>query len=99
MNKNSTESEVFAALKSIIVEALRIDPAKIELGSRIFDDLGAESIDILDIRFRIEYAIGFKLEEGEIIRSLGEGLDNNQIREKLTVGSLAAFIRNRLQQA
>lgn len=98
MNKNSTEGEIFAALKSIIVEALRIDPAKIEMGARIFDDLGAESIDLLDIRFRIEHAIGFKLEEGEIISSLGEGLNNDQIREKLTVGSLAAFVKNRLQQ-
>ncbi len=98
MNNHLTDEEIFPTLSTIIVEALRIDSAKITMAARLFDDLGAESIDLLDIRFRIEHAFGFKIEQDEIIHNLGEGLSANQIREKLTVGSLAEYISSRLRQ-
>jgi acyl carrier protein len=98
LSNHSINAEIFPTLSTIIVEALRIDPAKITMAARLFDDLGAESIDLLDIRFRLEHAFGFKIEQEEIIRNLGEELSAGQIREKLTVGSLTEYISNRLQQ-
>jgi acyl carrier protein len=93
-----TNQEILSTLYNIIVEALRVDPAKINPAARLFDDLGAESIDLLDIRFRVEHAFGFKIEPDDIIRSLGERLNANQIREQLTVESVVAYIRQRLLQ-
>lgn len=98
MKAPMANDEIFSALRTIIVEALYIDAGKIRPESRLFDDLGAESLDILDIRFRIERAFGFKIEDREIISSLGKELSNAQIRERLTVESVVQFIRQRLAQ-
>ncbi len=98
MSYPSTENEIFATLSNIIVEALRVDAARIHPETKIFLDLGAESIDIVDIRFRIEHAFGFKINQDEMIRSLGEGLSAEQIQEKFTVGSLANYVKKRLEE-
>jgi len=79
-----------------MVEALRVDPDKIRMETRIILDLGAESIDIVDIRFRIEHAFGFKINQSDMMRSLGEGLSAEQIQEKFTVGSVVDYIRKLL---
>ena len=52
MTDNYTDDKIFSIIQDIIVEALRIDPSKVEPNARFFIDLGAESIDVLDIRFR-----------------------------------------------
>lgn len=98
MTNLPTDEELFTTLSTILVEALLVESAKITMESKIFDDLGAESIDILDIRFRIEKAFGLKIDQDELFRSLGEGLSTSEIEERLTVRSLVAYIRNRLQQ-
>jgi acyl carrier protein len=98
MTSPATENQILHTLSGIIVEALRVDPDRIKLDTRIFLDLGAESIDIVDIRFRIEHAFGFKMDQDEMIRSLGEGLSAEQIQEKFTVGSLVDYIRKRLKK-
>ena len=65
--------------------------------SRIFDELGAESIDILDIRFRIEQTFGFKIEGNELTEGVG-GLSASEIQQTLSVRNLVEYIRNRLQE-
>ena len=98
MDDLHSNSEIYTTLSAILVEALRVDRSKINLNSKIFNDLGAESIDILDIRFRVEEAFAFKIEQEEIVRSLGEGLTARQFQENFTVGSLVGFIKDRLVQ-
>lgn len=89
-----TEEEIFARLSAILQDALRIEPVKITPDARLFVDLGAESLDLLDIRFRVDEAFGFKAKEEELIRSLGDGLSAAEIQEKLTVRSLVLHIKN-----
>jgi acyl carrier protein len=89
-----TEGEIFARLSLILQDALRIEPAKVTPNARLFLDLGAESLDLLDIRFRVDEAFGFKTKEEELIRSLGDGLGAAEIEEKLTVRSVVLYIRN-----
>lgn len=90
---------ILQTLTGILVEALRVSPPKITAEARLFDDLGAESIDLLDIRFRMEHAFGLKIEQDAISRSVGPELTTGQIRERLTVGALAAFAEQRLRAA
>ena len=96
MSCPSNENEIFSKISNIMVEALRVDPDKIRMETRIILDLGAESIDIVDIRFRIEHAFGFKINQSDMMRSLGEGLSAEQIQEKFTVGSVVDYIRKLL---
>ena len=99
MNAQLGDPELLRTLSAIIVEALRIDPARITLNSKIFDDLGAESLDIIDIRFRIEREFGIKIAQDEIMNSLGDVLSASAIREKFTISSVVAYLKNRLQGA
>ena len=93
-----SEEEVFARLSVILQEALRIDPTRITLQAKVFDDLGAESLDLLDIRFRVNEAFQVKTSDEDLIRSLGEGLSTAEIQEKLTVQSLVLYIKNCLRE-
>ena len=98
MSTPQTDDAILLQLKGCIAEALRVSPSKVTPDSRLFTDLGAESLDILDIRFRLEQIFGFKINQEEMMRSLGEGLGANEIRDKFTVGSVVQYIRNRLSQ-
>lgn len=93
-----SEKEIFSKITEIINIALRIDPAKIKPESRLFTDLGAESLDILDIRFQMESAFGFTISDGEIIRRLGDSITPDQIAEIFTVQSLIEYVKERLAE-
>ena len=95
MNKPNRE-QIYASLQTILVDALRVDPAEVTEGARIFGDLGAESIDILDIQFQIERVFGINLDQNELITELGEGLGARDIDEKLTVRWCLGYIESRI---
>lgn len=98
MTHNYTDEKVFITIQDIIVQALRIDPLKIEPEARFFIDLGAESIDVLDIRFRIEQAFGFRISDDEVTRLIGEDLTAEEIEEQFTVESLVGYVKDRLAE-
>jgi len=91
-----SEEEILQILASIIHEALRVPLAEIVPDARLMTNLGAESIDILDIRFRIEESFGFKIQEGEIIKSIDPNLTLEELKDRFTVGSIVEFIRQKL---
>jgi acyl carrier protein len=55
------ERTVYTKVAAILAEALGIPAAKVSMESHLDRDLGAESIDYLDIIFRIEREFGFKI--------------------------------------
>lgn len=59
-------SEIFEKVRGVIVEALAVDEDEVTPDATIFKDLGAESIDMLDIAFQLEQAFGFKIGQGEM---------------------------------
>ena len=61
-------------VKAIIADALYLDVAEVQDHSNLMQDLGAESIDFLDIMFRLEKAFGIKLPKGDIERRAKGGL-------------------------
>lgn len=62
-----TNDDIFAKVRTVLVEALGADEDEITPQATLFGDLGAESIDILDISFQLEQAFGFKIAQGELI--------------------------------
>lgn len=50
----------------MLVDALGVDEDEVQPGAVLTRDLGAESIDFLDIGFKLEQAFGFKIAEGEL---------------------------------
>ena len=94
-----SNEEILPKLTNIIVEALRIDRQRINWEAKLFLDLEAESLDVIDIRFRIEQDFGFKIKDREIVESLGKELTSQEITEKLTIGSIVEFISQRLENS
>jgi acyl carrier protein len=54
----------FAIVQKCFCEALELDPDEVEYGSKVLDDLGAESLDLLDVVFRLERAFGVQIPRG-----------------------------------
>ena len=98
MTEDYTDKRIFTTIQDIIAQALRVDVSRIEMEARIFTDLEAESIDILDIRFRIEQAFGFKISDDDVMRHIGEDLTAEEIEEQFTVESLVDYVKERLAE-
>jgi acyl carrier protein len=58
--------EIFPTLRTMIAESLAVDQSAIALESRLIDDLGADSLDFVDLIFAIENAFGVKLREADL---------------------------------
>ncbi len=61
-----TEEKVFAKVKESLVDALGVDDDEVTSEATLTGDLGAESIDFLDIVFRLEKAFDIKIPRGEL---------------------------------
>src|SRR4029077_17802534 len=61
-----SQDEIFAKVSATLVEALNVDEEEIKPTSTLQGDLGAESIDFLDIVFRLEREFGIKIPRGEL---------------------------------
>ena len=69
-----TEDEVFLKVRETLVDALGVDDDEVEPDKTLTGDLGAESIDFLDIVFRLEKAFNIKIPRGELFP---DGVFNN----------------------
>lgn len=61
-----TRDDIFAKIRSVLVDALAVDDDEVTMTSVLTTDLGAESIDFLDIVFKLEQAFGVKIPQGEL---------------------------------
>ena len=66
-----TKDDIFGKVSEVLEEALGCDDEEITPNASLVADLGAESIDFLDIVFRLEKAFGtpekpFKIDQGEL---------------------------------
>jgi acyl carrier protein len=62
----TSEQEVFEKVRETLVEALGVDDDEVTLEATLTGDLGAESIDFLDIVFRLEKSFDIKIPRGEL---------------------------------
>ena len=62
-----TRDEIYSKVRSVLVDALGVDEDEVKPDAVIKDDLGAESIDFLDISFRLEKAFGIKIGKDEMM--------------------------------
>lgn len=61
-----TRDEIFSRVQGVLADALGVDEADVKPAATLSGDLGAESIDYLDIVFRIEKAFNIKIPKGEL---------------------------------
>lgn len=61
-----SREEVFGKVKEVLVDALGVDDDEVTEEATLTGDLGAESIDFLDIVFRLEKTFAIKIPRGEL---------------------------------
>jgi len=89
-----SRDEVFAKVQEVLVDALGVDNDEVKENAKVMDDLGAESIDILDIVFRLEKQFSIKIPRGELFP---EDMLNNP--EYVDAGKMTAKGLAQLKQA
>ena len=61
-----SRDEIYKKVQGVLVDALGVDEEDVTPTATLREDLGAESIDFLDIVFRLEKAFGIKIPRGEM---------------------------------
>ena len=99
-----SREEIFAEVQEVLVDALGVDNDEVTANATLMGDLGAESIDFLDIVFRLEKAFAIKIPREELFPA--ESLMTNpdfvsngkltakgisELREKMPHTNLATF--------
>jgi acyl carrier protein len=81
-------------LTAIVADTLDRPAAEVGRFDSLVADLGAESIDFLDLQFRIESAFGLKLGEEELWKGAFDASDERFVRGgRLTAAALAELER------
>lgn len=60
------EQQILEKVRECLTGALGVEPSEIRLESSLVRDLGAESIDFIDIIFRLEKTFDIKIPSGEL---------------------------------
>ena len=61
-----TRDEIYSKVQEVLIDALGVDDDEVTADARLTKDLGAESIDFLDITFKLEQEFDFKIGQGEL---------------------------------
>lgn len=82
-----SQTEIFEKVSATLVDALNVEQEEIKPTSTLQGDLGAESIDFLDIVFRLEREFGIKIPRNELFpESIFQGdpdfVQNGKVTEK-----------------
>jgi acyl carrier protein len=76
----NTES-VYPKVREIIADVLVIDEDDVSLTSRLIVDLGAESIDFLDLVFQLEKEFGIKIPRGQLEKNARGDLTEDEFEK------------------
>lgn len=76
------DAEIIESLKICIAETIGIKVETIEsLNASVIDDLGADSLDLLDLVFRIEKTFSISISRGDIERKAREALPDEEFEK------------------
>ena len=102
----ATQEEIFSKVQEALVDALGVEDEEVKPEATLQGDLDAESIDFLDIVFRLEKAFGIKIERGELfpedILTNTDYVDDGKVnaagiaklKQRMPFADLTAFIAN-----
>lgn len=85
-----SSDEIFEKVQETLVDALGLDDDEVTPEATLIGDLGAESIDFLDIVFRLEKNFDIKIPRGELFPENLASADSGFVEDgKVTEGGIA----------
>ena len=72
---------VYPKVREIIADVLVIDESEVSLNSRLIADLGAESIDFLDLVFQLEKEFDIKIPRGQLEKNARGDLSEQEFEQ------------------
>ena len=94
--RGHTDDAIRDEVRRILAEALSVEADSIKPESRIMDDLNAESIDLLDIRFRVEKAFTFRITAEDLAQAFQGTTSAEEFRARFTVDALCRYVSYRI---
>ena len=104
----SASDDIYGKVTQVLVESLNVDEGDVTPTATLQGDLGAESIDFLDIVFRLEREFGISIPRGELFpESVFQGdpdfvrdsrvteQDMGELRSRMPYADLSAFDQDR----
>jgi acyl carrier protein len=91
------DEAVLAKVRGAFADALGLSLDEVEFGSVVLSGLGAESLDLLDIAFRLERAFDIRIPRGGIEQTSRQGLEESEPYE--VAGVLTRSALDRLAEA
>lgn len=73
-----TQDEIYGAVQTAVADALGLDEDEVTPDATLLDDLGAESIDLLDILFRLERSLGVKIQASDLAEHIQGGIPDDE---------------------
>jgi len=91
------DTQIVEGVREAIAEALGLEMDEVEANSALFDELGAESLDLLDIVFRLEKTFDIKIPRGGVQQDAlaAEGVSEDEVVQD---GALTALGAEKLRE-
>lgn len=94
-----TRDEIFDKVRETLVDALGVDDDEVTPEATLVGDLGAESIDFLDIVFRLEKNFDVKIPRGELFPENLASADSGFVKDGKVTDEGIAELRRRMPHA
>ncbi len=94
-----TSEEIFSKVQETLIDALGVDDDEVTPEATLIEDLGAESIDFLDIVFRLERNFDIKIPRGELFPENIASADSGLAEDGVVIESGISELREKMKHA
>jgi acyl carrier protein len=95
----ATSEEVFDKVRETLVDALGVDDDEVTPEATLIGDLGAESIDFLDIVFRLEKNFDIRIPRGELFPENLASAESGFVKDGVVTETGIAELKQRMPHA
>lgn len=78
----ASRDDIFGTVQTAVVDALGVDEDEVTPEATLLDELGAESIDLLDVLFRLERKLGVKIQAADLAAYVQGGIADDDFGDE-----------------